>query len=100
LGDSEARIRRRTALAIGRVGLADAAPNLITVLRSDADPEVRQMAAFALGLLGDKSQPIVDALKQALTDTSPLVSGRAADALGLIGDNGSAVDIGRLVGAN
>jgi cyclophilin family peptidyl-prolyl cis-trans isomerase/HEAT repeat protein len=101
LTDSEARIRRRAALAVGRVGLTEAAPNLIAVLRADSDPEVRQMAAFALGLLGDKTQPpITDALRQALADASPLVSGRAAEALGLVGDAASAPDIGRMVAAN
>ena len=65
LRDPEARIRRRAALAAGRVGLADAAPDLIAVLRSDADPEVRQMAAFALGLLGDKQSATIDALRLA-----------------------------------
>ena len=101
LTDSEARVRRRAALAVGRVGLAEAAPNLVTVLRTDADPEVRQMAAFALGLLGDKTQPaMTDALRQALTDASPLVGGRAAEALGLIGDAAAAPDIGRMVAAN
>src|SRR5262249_32931874 len=51
LTDEEARIRRRAALAVGRVGLADGVEPLLPVL-GDADPEVRQMAAFALGLLG------------------------------------------------
>jgi cyclophilin family peptidyl-prolyl cis-trans isomerase/HEAT repeat protein len=101
LTDSEARIRRRAALAVGRVGLIEAAPSLITVLRTDSDPEVRQMAAFALGLLGDIAQPpMTDALRQALADASPLVSGRAAEALGLIGDTASAADIGLMVAAN
>ena len=98
LTDAEARVRRRAALAVGRVGLAEAAPNLVAVLRADADPEVRQMAAFALGLLGDKTP--VDALRQALVDVSPVVAGRAAEALGLIGDTASAPDIGRMVAAN
>src|SRR5204863_6316708 len=49
LGDEEARVRRRAALAVGRVGLADGVEPLLPLL-SDADPEVRQMAAFALGL--------------------------------------------------
>src|SRR3954468_6080475 len=98
--DPEARVRRRAALAVGRVGLAaDAAPDLITVMRSDADPEVRQMAAFALGLLGDKSPATIDALKLALADPSPIVTGRAAEALGLIGDAATAGDIGKLVSA-
>ena len=101
LTDSEARVRRRSALAVGRVGLIEAAPNLVSVLRSDTDPEVRQMAAFALGLLGDKAQPpIIDALRLALADPSPLVAGRAAEGLGLIGDAASAPEIGRLVAAH
>ena len=98
LTDSEARIRRRAALAAGRTGVVEAAPSLATVLKSDADPEVRQMAAFALGLLGDKAE--AGALRQALADSSPLVAGRAAEALGMIGDTASAPDIGRLVAAN
>ncbi|HEV2984331.1 MAG TPA: HEAT repeat domain-containing protein, partial [Vicinamibacterales bacterium] len=49
LADEEARVRRRAALAIGRVGLADGVQPLVGVL-GDSDPEVRQMAAFALGL--------------------------------------------------
>ena len=53
------------------------------VLASDADPEVRQMAAFALGLIGDAAA--ADALTAALADPDPLVQGRAAEALGLIG---------------
>jgi HEAT repeat protein/cyclophilin family peptidyl-prolyl cis-trans isomerase len=75
IADDEARVRRRTALAIGRVGLVEGV-DLLTPRLHDADPEVRQMAAFALGLLGDK---------------------RAADALGLVGDQASAPAIGALV---
>src|SRR4051812_14041337 len=54
VSDSEPRIRRRAALAIGRVGLADGAA-AVKPLLADADAEVRQMAAFALGLLGDQT---------------------------------------------
>ena len=50
----------------------------------DPDPEVRQMAAFALGLIGDASAR--DPLVAALADPQPLVKGSAAEALGLIGD--------------
>src|SRR6202035_5615167 len=71
LADEEARVRRRAALAIGRVGL------VVGVL-GDSDPEVRQMAAFALGLLGD--QRARDPLVAALADPSPLVQGSAAEA--------------------
>jgi len=98
LTDSEARVRRRAALAAGRVGLAEAAPNLAAVLKGDSDPEVRQMAAFALGLLGDNTQ--VEPLRAALADASPLVAGRAAEALASIGDTASAAAIGRMVAGN
>jgi HEAT repeat protein/cyclophilin family peptidyl-prolyl cis-trans isomerase len=95
LSDPEARIRRRAALAVGRVGLSEASSSLMRLLQTDADPEVRQMAAFALGLIGDSSA--AESLRQALADPHPLVAGRAAEALGLIGDTASAAAIGRLV---
>jgi HEAT repeat protein len=84
LGDDEARIRRRAALAMGRVGLKDGIQPLVGMLTAEPDPEVRQMAAFALGLLGDKSAH--DPLVTALADRSSLVVGSAAEALGLLGD--------------
>jgi HEAT repeat protein len=95
LSDGEARTRRRAALAIGRVGLAEGVPPLVGLF-ADTDPEVRQMAAFALGLIGDKSarEPLV----RALADASPLVQGSAAEALGLIGDPAAADALGRFVG--
>ena len=96
LADSEARIRRRAALAIGRVGLPEGIDPLLPLLASDAEPEVRQMAAFALGLIGDRRSK--DALVAALADTSPLVQGSAAEALGLIGDPTAADVVGRFVG--
>jgi HEAT repeat protein/cyclophilin family peptidyl-prolyl cis-trans isomerase len=94
LSDSEARVRRRAALAVGHVGLREGVPALVGVLH-DEDPEVRQMAAFALGLLGDKAarEPLV----AALSDPSPVVQASAAEALGLIGDPVAAEAIGRLV---
>jgi len=92
LSDDEARIRRRVALAIGRVALAEGVQPLVGVL-ADPDPEVRQMAAFALGLLGDTRarEPLIGAL----ADVSPLVQGSAAEALGLIGDAAAADALGR-----
>ena len=82
--DPEARIRRRAAMAIGRVGLPEGIQSLITAL-ADTDPDVREMAAFALGLLGDVVA--APALRAALADASPIVRGRAAEALGKIGLN-------------
>jgi cyclophilin family peptidyl-prolyl cis-trans isomerase/HEAT repeat protein len=98
LTDTDSRIRRRSALAIGRVGLAGGVQPLVTVLAGDPEPEVRQMAAFALGLLRDASA--IAALRRALGDTSPLVQGRAAEALATLGDTASAPAIGQVVSAD
>jgi HEAT repeat protein/cyclophilin family peptidyl-prolyl cis-trans isomerase len=94
LADSEARVRRRAALAVGRVGLRDGVEALLPLL-GDADPDVRQMAAFALGLIGDPRAR--DPLVQALSDPSPLVQGSAAEGLGLIGDRTAAEPIGKMI---
>jgi HEAT repeat protein/cyclophilin family peptidyl-prolyl cis-trans isomerase len=93
LGDDEARVRRRAALAIGRVGLRDGIDPLVALL-GDSDPEVRYMAAFGLGLIGDKAA--VPPLVTALADVSSIVQGGAAEALGLIGDVSAADAVGRL----
>src|SRR5207302_9225412 len=77
-----------------RVGLRDGVAPLVKTL-ADRDPEVRQMAAFALGLIADKSAR--DPLVAALADQSPLLQGSAAEALGLIGDVTAADAIGRMV---
>jgi cyclophilin family peptidyl-prolyl cis-trans isomerase/HEAT repeat protein len=97
LVDADARVRRRAALAIGRVGLPAGARPLATALAADADADVRQMAAFALGLLRNPSA--VTSLRTALRDPSPLVQGRAAEALGALGDTASASAIGEVVAA-
>jgi cyclophilin family peptidyl-prolyl cis-trans isomerase/HEAT repeat protein len=94
LTDGQARVRRRAALAVGRVGLTKGVAPLVMLL-GDSDPEVRQMAAFALGLIGDRQAR--DPLVMSLTDQSPLVQGSAAEALGLIGDPAAAAAVGRLV---
>jgi HEAT repeat protein/cyclophilin family peptidyl-prolyl cis-trans isomerase len=96
LTDTEARVRRRTALAVGRVGLSAGVVPLVELMK-DPEPEVRQMAAFALGLIGDKSGR--DTLIAALGDPSPLIRGSAAEALGLIGDPLAAEPVGRMVAA-
>lgn len=94
VSDQEARVRRRAALAIGRVGLPAGVAPLLPALQ-DPEFEVRQMAAFALGLIGDRSA--VTPLNAALADVSPIVQGRAAEALGLIGEASAAPAIGQLV---
>ena len=91
ISDADPRIRRRAALAIGRVGLSAGVAPLTGVL-SDTDPEVKQAAAFALGLLGDAAATAP--LSGLLTDAVPMVRGRAAEALGLIGAKSAAPAIG------
>jgi cyclophilin family peptidyl-prolyl cis-trans isomerase/HEAT repeat protein len=94
LNDGEARVRRRAALALGRVGLSEAVEPL-TKLLADEEPEVRQMAAFALGLIGDAAAR--PALLAALPDADPGVQGRAAEALGLMGDRMDAAAVSGMV---
>jgi cyclophilin family peptidyl-prolyl cis-trans isomerase/HEAT repeat protein len=94
LTDSEARVRRRAALAVGHVGLVAGVAPLVDLLK-DPDPEVKQMAAFAIGVIGDKSGR--DPLIAALGDASPVVQGSAAEALGLIADPSAADAVGRMV---
>lgn len=95
LTDAAPRIRRRAALAVGRVGSADGVAPLLSAL-DDPEPEVRQMAAFALGLL--REETAAERLLLALQDPSPLVQGRAAEALGRIGVSRAREAIGALVG--
>ncbi len=95
LGDGEARVRRRAALALGRVGLRDAVEPLTRVLAADAEAEVRQMAAFALGLIGERTARA--ALLAALADPDLLVQGRAAEALGALGDRADATAVSDMV---
>jgi len=97
LKDDEGRVRRRAALAIGRVGLSDGIEPL-TGLLSDSEFEVRQMAAFGLGLIGDGSAR--PALATALKDPQPIVQGRAAEALGLIGNRSDAAAVSAMVQAH
>lgn len=80
--DVDSGVRRRAALAIGRVGRVEGAPPLVEAL-SDPEDDVRAMAAFALGLIAPETA--VAPLEAALNDPSALVRGRAAEALGLIG---------------
>jgi HEAT repeat protein/cyclophilin family peptidyl-prolyl cis-trans isomerase len=95
--DAAPRIRRRAALAIGRVRLSEGVAALTPVLQGDGDPEVRQMAAFAMGLIGDRSAS--PALLAALADTDPMIQGRAAEALGLLGEKEAAAPIAAMVTA-
>ena len=89
-----AYLRRRAALAVGRVGSRDGVEALVARL-TDPEAEVRQMAAFGLGLIGDAGA--APALVDALADPAPQVQGRAAEALGRLGERSAAPAIGELV---
>ncbi|HEY7512756.1 MAG TPA: HEAT repeat domain-containing protein [Vicinamibacteria bacterium] len=97
LHDADAGVRRRAALAAGRIADPALAPSLVELM-NDAEPEVRQMAAFALGLVGDAVA--VDRLLAALQDPEPGVRGRAAEALGRIGGTGVAAAVARFAVAS
>lgn len=94
LHDRHAGVRRRAALAAGRIGDAASLQALVDLM-NDGEAEVRQMAAFALGLLADARG--VDRLLAGLGDTDPVVRGRSAEALGRIGDRRAAGSIAGLV---
>ena len=95
LTDPQAHIRRRAALAAGRAGIVEAVTPLSAMLATEPDPEVCQMAAFALGLIG--SAGAADALTTALTSPDPLVQGRAAEALGVLGHKAAAPAIAAMM---
>jgi cyclophilin family peptidyl-prolyl cis-trans isomerase/HEAT repeat protein len=94
LHDPDRGVRRRAALAAGRIGDASLVPGLVDLM-NDNEAEVRQMAAFAAGLIGDKLA--AERLLMALQDTDPTVRGRSAEALGRIGDPRAGAAIAHLI---
>ena len=94
LRDRDRGVRRRAALAAGRVADPTLVPALVDLL-NDQEVEVRRVAAFALGLAGDRAA--ADRLLAALADSDAEVRGRAAEALGRIGDARAGAAIARLV---
>jgi cyclophilin family peptidyl-prolyl cis-trans isomerase/HEAT repeat protein len=94
LRDPDRSIRRRAALAAGRVADRALVPTLVDLM-NDAEPEVRQMAAFALGLVGDPRA--ADRLIASLKDTEGMVRARAIEALGRLGDPGVAQAVAAFV---
>ena len=52
LRDADKGVRRRAALAAGRIADPSAIPPLVDMM-NDSEAELRQMAAFGLGLIGD-----------------------------------------------
>ena len=92
LADADAGLRRRAALAVGRLqdSLGTA---LLLPLLGDPDAEVRREAVFALGQIGlarpggpGRAAEARPALEQLLRDTDPATAELALEALGKLGD--------------
>lgn len=79
-----ASIRQRAALAAGRIGNDDSLASLTELLEKDADPNVRAMAAFAIGEVESEkgANALVAVLKNA--GSSVELKARAIEALGKI----------------
>jgi HEAT repeat protein len=93
LSDPNPQIRRRAALALGRIGAPESVGWLVPVL-SDRVPLVRAEAAFSLGLIeGQLSSEVVAALLRSFSDPDPEVRGRAAEALARQGITDAAGEI-------
>ena len=82
LQDPEPGVRRRAALAAGRIGNLESVGTLLPLL-TDVEPEVRLVAAFSLGLIGDGAAG--EHLVAALQDHDSRVRARAAEAIGRLG---------------
>lgn len=83
LTDKTLAVRRRAALAAGRIGDEDAVLPLVSLLQSDHENDVRAMAAFALGEI--ESASAADALMAELAKQNPSMSrARVVEALGKI----------------
>jgi len=84
LSNRNPSIRKRAALAAGRIGNEDAVSALTPLLEKDADVSVRAMAAFALGEIESETaaNALIAVLKNSTTPAE--VRARAVEALGKI----------------
>ena len=82
LTNSDPKVRRRAALAAGRIGDEKAVPALTETLLQDRDNDVREMAAFALG--ETEAPGGAYALVTVLKDPEKPARARAIEALGKI----------------
>ena len=82
--NSNAAIRKRAALAAGRIGNEDSVADLTRLLEQDKDPGVRSMAAFGLGEI--ESETGASSLLATLTNRNAPsdLRARAIEALGKI----------------
>lgn len=104
LGNPHPEVRRWCALGLGRIGDPEALPLLYRALRL-GDPELRALAAFAIGEIEDRGRlaeraippdPRATAeLTRSLGDRSTAVQMRAIEALGKTGTHAEAEQIVR-----
>jgi len=85
LADPDARVRKRAALAAGRIGNENGVAALAEMLLTDRDNDVRQIAAFALGEIESPggTYPLIEVLKRYGQENAG-VQARAVEALGKI----------------
>jgi len=85
LRDRDPTVKRRAALAAGRLPDPASVPALVDQL-NDPVPQVRQVAAFALGRMGRAAGDLgTERVIAALRDSDAGVRARSAEALGRIG---------------
>lgn len=107
LADPNAGIRDAAAYALGEIGTAlgeasaatwrDAGAGL-TKLLTDAEPQVRRSAAFAIGGYGPRAQSAKRALVSAFKDSNPSVRQNAAFAMGKLGTEAASDGVNGLSG--
>jgi HEAT repeat protein len=90
LRSGDPAVRREAAEALGEMGDAAAAPEVLEALRErlgDDDPKVRTYAAWALGMMGEAAArpEVLEALVGRLKDEDAWVRMEAAQALGGMG---------------
>ncbi len=85
LANQDAQVRKRAALAAGRIGNEGAVPVLAEMLLTDRDNDARQMAAFALGEIESPggAYALTEVLNR-LGNEDAVVRARAVEALGKI----------------
>ncbi|HSK62839.1 MAG TPA: peptidylprolyl isomerase [Pyrinomonadaceae bacterium] len=88
LSHRDAAVRKRAALAAGRIGNEESVPALTNLLKQDADAGVRAMAAFALGEVesATAADALVAVIKSGGKETGERgeIRARALEALGKI----------------
>ena len=84
LAHRDAAIRKRALLAAGRIGNEDSLPQVSKLLQDDTDPQVRAMAAFAIGEIESiNAAHLLVEIVEANKERGEL-RGRALEALGKI----------------